>query len=389
MNRFIIALTAALLMAIPALGEVLVIPENTRVIEAEAFRGDTSLDRVALPEGVTTIGERAFEDSTLRMINLPASLTFIADTALPEGVYVYAEAETYAREWAMAKGYIDQNEAPHRDFEIQEGVITAYHGPGGSVGVPRYTRAWEPITAVGEEAFAYLDALQEVTLPDTVREIGDRAFWGCTHLTKAALPGAAAVGDGAFGYCSGLSQVTLATGLEAIGSEAFLGCGALEGIELPETVTEIGVDAFRDCAALEAVALPGRLNALGSGAFAYCGALKEVALPETLTDIGAGAFEECASLTAIAIPSGVEAIASRTFSGCSKLADVVLGEGLTAIGSNAFAFCTGLKQLTLPATVTDIAPRAFWMCDGLTLMGAAGSAAQAWAEANGYPFIPG
>ena len=52
----------------------LTLPADTKVIEEEAFYGDTSLDEVVLPEGIERIGERAFANSSLRKINLPDSL---------------------------------------------------------------------------------------------------------------------------------------------------------------------------------------------------------------------------------------------------------------------------------------------------------------------------
>ena len=68
--------------SVAALAEnVLTLPSAVRVIEEEAFEGDTSIDKVVLPEGVTAINARAFADSTLSEINLPASLESIDDSA--------------------------------------------------------------------------------------------------------------------------------------------------------------------------------------------------------------------------------------------------------------------------------------------------------------------
>ena len=88
-----------------AFADRMMIPDSITAIEKEAFCGDDSLDEVVLPEGIKSIGERAFEDSGLRKINLPS----IADNALPisrSQVSVAAEEGSYAYRWAVETGYI-------------------------------------------------------------------------------------------------------------------------------------------------------------------------------------------------------------------------------------------------------------------------------------------
>ena len=78
---FAILLTVALLLvngSIGALAEnVLTLPSALKVIGEEAFEGDTSIDKVVVPEGITAINARAFAGSSLSEINLPASVTTI------------------------------------------------------------------------------------------------------------------------------------------------------------------------------------------------------------------------------------------------------------------------------------------------------------------------
>lgn len=87
---------------------VFTLPSSMKTIKAEAFYGDDSLYQVILPNGVTTIGSKAFAYSTLQVIHLPASLTSIADDAFLDcsGITVTADAGSYAYEWAVENGYI-------------------------------------------------------------------------------------------------------------------------------------------------------------------------------------------------------------------------------------------------------------------------------------------
>lgn len=107
MKRFILILLLCL-ATVPASASTLNIPAETKSIESEAFYGDTSLDTVLLPDGITTIGPRAFANSSLKSINLPGSLLSISDNALPSGVRVSAVVGTPAYDWAVRNGYIDE-----------------------------------------------------------------------------------------------------------------------------------------------------------------------------------------------------------------------------------------------------------------------------------------
>ena len=88
---------------------ILTMPAAVRIIEEEAFYGSTSIDKVVLSDEVTEIHTKAFANSTLSEINLPDSLTYIADDAFdgPEKVTVSVNPGTYAYEWADQHLYLD------------------------------------------------------------------------------------------------------------------------------------------------------------------------------------------------------------------------------------------------------------------------------------------
>lgn len=90
---------------------VLRLPTSLKSIEEEAFYQDTSLQEVILPDGVETIGARAFAESSLTKINLPSTLTLIDDSAFSEtgSFIVTAEEGTYAYEWALRNHYISED----------------------------------------------------------------------------------------------------------------------------------------------------------------------------------------------------------------------------------------------------------------------------------------
>jgi len=112
-NRFhfllsLLIVVFCILVCQDAMAGTLKLPNALTNIEAEAFYGDSSLDEVIVPEGIKTIGSKAFASSSLRQINLPDSLTFIANDAFdgPEKVHITVNNGFYAYNWAVSNGYI-------------------------------------------------------------------------------------------------------------------------------------------------------------------------------------------------------------------------------------------------------------------------------------------
>lgn len=117
-----------------------------------------------------------------------------------------------------------------------------------------------PVTSIGEEAFSpsrehlqrhlisCLTELTEVTVPDSVTDIGKSAFYGCPSLETVRLP-------------SGLRRLRAAT---------FANCRSLRSIVIPEGVERIGVEAFSGCAGLEYIFIPGSVERIPDSAFLFC-----------------------------------------------------------------------------------------------------------------------
>ncbi|UOO37082.1 leucine-rich repeat domain-containing protein [Oscillospiraceae bacterium CM] len=327
------------------------------------------------------------------------------------------------------------NAVPNRrDFVIENGVLTKYNGAGGDVVIPGNLG----ITAIGAKAFltqsihgdvanttitslavptgvtrlnalalSYCTALQTVTMPDTLRTMGDGVFKGCASLTSVTIPrGVSAISNDAFSDCTALRAVTLPDGLTMIGDYAFAYCTSLQTVVLPETLTALGSMAFFDCDALTGVTLPDRLSTIGDavfagtailsplysedgtvlyyvpgsstdfkipksvtelhgGAFFGCTELREITVPNTVKTIGARVFEACAGLKKLTLPKGLTAVSDFLCADCGSLTSVSLPSSVTAIGKAAFSGCASLKTMALPDGLTTIGDSAFWGCTAL------------------------
>ena len=116
-------------------------------------------------------------------------------------------------------------------------------------------------------------------------------FSGCTGLTGVTIPDSVKnLGNSVFSGCTGLTRATIGNGVTCIGNGLFFGCGKLAEVKLPDSAESIGDYAFSGCASLKSVTIPASVTTVGKYAFEKCAGLAEVTVPESVATIGAGAF---------------------------------------------------------------------------------------------------
>jgi len=166
-------------------------------------------------------------------------------------------------------------------------------------------------------------AIPEELNGSAVTFVGDGAFDGLTGITSLVLPDSVVeIGTRAFAECSDLTQITFGAELEVIGDEAFAGCRVLTSVVLPPLVETIGDSAFEGCTALALVTLGDKVETIGDEAFASCSELTTITVPDAVETIGANAFDACGSLASVVLGSGLEWIDDRAFYDCTNLVSV-------------------------------------------------------------------
>lgn len=123
----------------------------------------------------------------------------------------------------------------------------------------------------------YNGAAMEVVIPNSVKIIGDQAFYNCKGITSVVIPDSVKeIGRYAFNNCAELESVTMANSVQKIGYCAFRDCRSLTALTIPDSVREIDNDAFAGCSALTAIVIPASVQQIGIEAFYNCKSLRTV-----------------------------------------------------------------------------------------------------------------
>ena len=257
----------------------------------------------------------------------------------------------------------------------------------------------DSVTYIGFSAFEGCTSLTSINIPDNVRYIEDSAFEKCTSLTSVNIPDSVTeIEYCTFSDCFSLTSVTIGNGVTYIHQSAFENCTSLTSVTIPDSVTRIGIYAFRNCTSLESVAIGNGVTIIDWSTFENCKSLTSVTIPNSVTSIGSSAFEYCTSLASITIPDSVTSIGYEAFKGCTSLASIAIPDSVTSIGEEAFWNCISLTSVNIPDSVTSIGVYAFGYytdydshkevaIEEFTIVGKPGSAAQAYAEENGFAFV--
>lgn len=274
-------------------------------------------------------------------------------------------------------------------------TITGYSGTSGEILIPASINGF-PVTSIDEYAFTGMMGLTNVSIPNTVTNIGALAFLS-TGLKSIGIPGSVTkIEQATFMDCPNLAGVTIGPGVRSIEVDAFYGCTSLTNLFLPQSLTNIFSTAFVRCTNLTSFEVaplnpvfssisgvlfdktetvlrnypagrpgdytfPNSVTHIGDNAFAFCFNLKNVVLPAGVTNIGRYAFYGCNNVTNFTLSSSLQTIREYAFNSCSKLASIVVPPNVLSIETAAFS-STALTNVLIPASATNVASGAFSYC---------------------------
>lgn len=160
-----------------------------------------------------------------------------------------------------------------------------------------YTADLQSAVEIDDFAFSGCSRLSEVQFGDSIKRIGDFAFYLDSALTSCTIPNAE-VGIGAFMNCTNLQSVQFVSredGIAKLGSSSFCGCTSLRNVVLSNDLSEIPENAFYGCLSLQQITIPETVRVIGKSAFQKSG-LERIVIPHSVIFIAEEAFAECYSL---------------------------------------------------------------------------------------------
>ena len=380
---------------------------------AYAFK-DMPFKRVVWPKSIKKIGEGAFQNSDIEILEMSENPQVIGKDAFNNCAELreLPSLSSVTHMGASAFGDCKRLAVLDDKREIDLSSLDS---------IPSY--AFDDCTSIKSfvlspnlkqidgDAFGGCASLISVTLPESLTDIPYGAFkdtpwynnleWvdNIKYINKVAMEskyeatalnfreGTIAIADGFYHNQYSVSQVNLPSSVRYIGSSAFTGLQCTT-VKLPSSLKKIGAGAFAGAFAeskLTSVELPESLEEIGENAFSTCEKLSSLKISSSVKKIGANAFEKCA-LETLTVPANVEEIGNYAFaynksllrvdyqapvlsewifSNCTALERVTLGGSITEISGYAFANNTSLIKIVFPSTLESVGGDAFQNCTSL------------------------
>ena len=312
---------------------VITFDNDITTIPKNAFYNKLELDSVLIPNTVTTIGDRSFQETSLTGITIPKSIQSI-------GKYAFRQSDITITEI-------------HYNAISANTVGQMWESPFGGTNYPERTLLviGDNVRYIPQYLFMYHHFNTDITIPSSVVEIGDYAFYQ-TRFTGLSLPDGIVLGDSCF-FGDEFTDVFESSGLVLRNINIPQSCFTWRRFTGDLTISNctFSNSSFSSVGTFNTITVDGvTTNALFSGSSIMLGC-KNTIIPSTITEIYYNAFYLCTGLTSIVIPSNVKYVDNGAFM-YSGLRSVSFMENNYTYSSNeyyinatAFKNCSNLSDI--------------------------------------------
>ncbi len=297
---------------------------------------------------------------------------------------------------------------------IQNGVLLGYYGSESDITLPN------TVTRINDEALKGNKKIVSVTIPGSVKDIGNNAFQGCPNLKEIIFTNPdrnnnnLIIRVSAFQDCPNLTTCEIPARAYQVVGNIFKGCTSLKEVKVNannpyyftqdgvlfgpalvnyqpqyedaytlqsypagregaytipssvngKTIDQIWTSGFEGAAGLTDITIPASIGRLGTAAFESTG-LTHVTIPDTVQQVDPAVFQNCTSLVSVKLPNGITEIDQYLFANCISLQHVDMPDTITKINIYAFHNCTSLTSLALPEGLTSLSVGCFEKCYNL------------------------
>lgn len=345
-----------------------IIPSSVTIIGGNSFKDCPELTRIVLPDGVEAIEWCVFQQcSGIESIAIPASVVSIGDAAF-QGCNALRDIYYGGSEAQWNAIQIDEYNEPLYSATIHFNCTDT--APLEIAGGDYHDLKWV-LTNDGTLSISGLGELERETVVDYYTFYQSYPWDVCGDQIRRIIigEGITSIGPYSFSlnsYSNAVEEVSLPYSLKSIGAGAFYKCLYLRTVTISQNVSEIGARAFSACPELTSIKVSKDNNSF----MAYGGILYDrsrsrllcypagktgetYVIPESVSTIDACAFEYNSFLREVTIPKGVTEIGDNVFGNCSSLSVVTIPNSIGTISETAFYWSKSLQDVYYSGTETQ------------------------------------
>lgn len=268
-----------------------ILPSTLEYIGEYAFSSCKQLAEIVIPEKVTTIGTKAFDECY--------------------GITIKVEAKQAHSGWDMSSWRINQfcyfpvvydcknnnvaddgyeyfvaTKADGTSYDIKYGIkggvaviakqpqllsVYDFNNDNSKAGYVKYKGREYKIVGIQEYAFYNNELINQIIVPNYVATIGEKAFGRCINLTSVR-------------WKSNGNNLPDDMGVKTFGIGAFEDCTSLTNFVVPKRVTSLPTGMFKNCTSLDTVWLDSEINKINENVFDNCSSLTKINYASSQSD---------------------------------------------------------------------------------------------------------